>query len=83
MSAGSFAFVTLLPLAMTALAPAHSLIPWVSGRSLFLLALPGEVAAWAGGAGRLLGAWWVTFWRCPGDGDHGGPRPRSAARDLR
>jgi VIT1/CCC1 family predicted Fe2+/Mn2+ transporter len=61
-SAGSFAFGAVLPLAVTALAPAQSLIPWVSGTSLLFLALLGAVAARAGGAGMLVGAWRVTFW---------------------
>ena len=61
-SAGSFAFGALLPLAVTALAPAHALIPLVSGTSLLFLALLGAVAARAGGAGMLVGAWRVTFW---------------------
>ena len=61
-SAGSFAFGAALPLAVTALAPAPSLIAWVSGTSLFFLALLGAVAARAGGAGVLVGAWRVTFW---------------------
>jgi VIT1/CCC1 family predicted Fe2+/Mn2+ transporter len=61
-SAGSFAFGAVLPLAVTALAPEQYLIPWVSGTSLFFLALLGTVAARAGGAGMLAGAWRVTFW---------------------
>ena len=61
-SAGSFAFGAVLPLAVTALAPPKSLIPWVSGTSLVFLALLGAVAARAGGAGMLVGAWRVTFW---------------------
>jgi VIT1/CCC1 family predicted Fe2+/Mn2+ transporter len=61
-SAGSFAVGALLPLAVTALAPAHGLIFWVSGMSLAFLALLGAVAARVGGAGALLGAWRVTFW---------------------
>jgi vacuolar iron transporter family protein len=61
-SAGSFAFGAVLPLAVTALAPAQSLIPWVSGTSLLFLALLGAVAARAGGAAMLVGALRVTFW---------------------
>jgi vacuolar iron transporter family protein len=61
-SAGSFAFGAVLPLAVAALAPTQSLIPWVSGTSLFFLALLGAVAARAGGAAILVGAWRVTFW---------------------
>lgn len=61
-SAASFAVGAVLPLAVTALAPAQSLIPWISGTALFFLALLGAVAARAGGAGVLIGAWRVTFW---------------------
>lgn len=61
-SAASFAVGALLPLAVTALAPTHNLIPWVSGASLTFLALLGSVAAQVGGAGILKGAWRVTFW---------------------
>jgi VIT1/CCC1 family predicted Fe2+/Mn2+ transporter len=61
-SAGSFAFGAVLPLAVTAVAPAQSLMVWVSGASLFFLAMLGVTAAWAGGAGLLVGAWRVTFW---------------------
>jgi VIT1/CCC1 family predicted Fe2+/Mn2+ transporter len=56
-SAGSFAVGAVLPLA-----PAQSLIAWVSGTSFFFLALLGAVAARAGGAGVLVGAWRVSFW---------------------
>ena len=61
-SAGSFAVGALLPLVVTALAPSQSLIPWVSGTSIVFLAMLGAVAARAGGAGVLVGAWRVTFW---------------------
>ena len=61
-SAGSFAFGAVLPLAVTAIAPAQSPMVWVSGASLLFLALLGATAAWAGGAGLLVGAWRVTFW---------------------
>jgi len=61
-SAASFAVGAALPLAVTALAPAQSLIPWISGTALFFLASLGAVAARAGGAGVLMGAWRVTFW---------------------
>jgi VIT1/CCC1 family predicted Fe2+/Mn2+ transporter len=61
-SAASFAVGAALPLAVTALAPAQSLIPWISGTALFFLALLGAVAARAGGAGVLMGAWRVSFW---------------------
>jgi len=61
-SAASFAVGAALPLAVTALAPAQSLIPWVSGTSLAFLALLGAVAARVGGAAVAMGAWRVTFW---------------------
>ena len=61
-SAASFAVGAALPLAVTALAPAHGLIFWVSGMSLAFLALLGAVAARVGGADLLTGAWRVTFW---------------------
>jgi vacuolar iron transporter family protein len=61
-SAASFAVGALLPLAVTALAPAQGLIPWVSGTSLVFLALLGAIAARVGGAGALIGASRVTFW---------------------
>jgi VIT1/CCC1 family predicted Fe2+/Mn2+ transporter len=51
-----------LPLGVTALAPEHGLIFWVSGMSLVFLALLGVVAARIGGAGAVIGAWRVTFW---------------------
>ena len=61
-SAASFAVGAALPLAVTALAPAQSLIPWVSGTSLAFLALLGAVAARAGGAPMSMGACRVTVW---------------------
>ena len=61
-SAASFAVGALLPLVVTALAPAQGLIALVSGTSLAFLALLGAVAARVGGAGVLTGAWRVTFW---------------------
>jgi vacuolar iron transporter family protein len=61
-SAGSFALGALLPLAVTVLAPATSLMPWVAGTSIGFLAALGAVAARAGAANVLAGAWRVTFW---------------------
>jgi vacuolar iron transporter family protein len=61
-SAASFAVGAALPLAVTALAPGRSLIFWVAGTSVAFLALLGAVAARAGGASVLKGAWRVTFW---------------------
>jgi vacuolar iron transporter family protein len=61
-SAGSFAVGAVLPLVVTAFAPAAALILLVSGTSLLFLALLGGLAARAGGAGVMLGALRVTFW---------------------
>jgi VIT1/CCC1 family predicted Fe2+/Mn2+ transporter len=61
-SAGSFAVGAVLPLVVTAIAPATGLIPLVSGTSLLFLALLGGLAARAGGSGVTLGAIRVTFW---------------------
>ena len=61
-SAASFAVGAALPMAVATLAPMHFMIHWVSGTSLFFLALLGAVAARVGGANVLMGAWRVTFW---------------------
>lgn len=61
-SAASFAAGAALPLAVTAVVPAAALIAWVTGTSLLFLALLGAMAARAGGANMLTGAWRVTFW---------------------
>ena len=61
-SAASFAVGAVLPLAAVALAPERMLIPWVSGSTLVFLAVLGAMAARAGGASVLPGAWRVTFW---------------------
>ena len=61
-SAASFAVGAALPLAVIALAPAQGLVAWVAVTSLLFLALLGAMAARAGGAGMLAGAWRVTFW---------------------
>ena len=61
-SAGSFALGAVMPLLVTAVAPAARLIPLVSGTSLVFLALLGGLAARAGGAGVTMGAIRVTFW---------------------
>ena len=61
-SAGSFAIGAIMPLLITAIAPATRLIPLVSGTSLVFLALLGGLAAHAGGAGVLMGAIRVMFW---------------------
>jgi VIT1/CCC1 family predicted Fe2+/Mn2+ transporter len=61
-SAGSFALGALMPLLVTAIAPAEGLIALVAVSSLALLALLGGLAARAGGAGVMVGAMRVTFW---------------------
>jgi len=61
-SAASFGVGALLPLAVAIVAPAHSVIAWVSGMSLVFLALLGALSAYVGGASAVLGAWRVTFW---------------------
>ena len=61
-SAAAFAAGAALPLLVAAVAPASSLLVWVSGTALVFLALLGGVAARTGGAGVLVGAWRVTFW---------------------
>ena len=61
-SAGSFAAGAAMPLLVTAIAPASSLLYFVSGTSLFFLALLGGLAAHVGGAGIAVGAVRVTFW---------------------
>lgn len=61
-SAASFALGAVLPLAVTALVPGPQLVWWISGTALAFLALLGAIAARAGGADVLAGAWRVTFW---------------------
>lgn len=61
-SAASFTIGAAMPLLVTLLAPAASLIPLVSGTSLVFLAVLGGVAAHAGGACLTAGAMRVTFW---------------------
>src|SRR5664279_2585090 len=61
-SAASFAGGAALPLLVTWLAPAASLVWWVAGAALVFLALLGVVAARTGGAAPLRGAVRVTFW---------------------
>ena len=51
-----------MPLVVTAIAPATTLIPFVAGSSLAFLALLGGLAAHTGGAGVILGALRVAFW---------------------
>ncbi|MDP2033485.1 MAG: VIT family protein [Polaromonas sp.] len=61
-SAASFAVGAALPLGVAVLAPSTQLIPWVAATSLLFLALLGGIAARAGGAPVLAGAWRVSFW---------------------
>jgi VIT1/CCC1 family predicted Fe2+/Mn2+ transporter len=61
-SAASFAVGGALPLLVAAMVPEPSLIYFVSGASLFFLALLGGLAARVGGAGVAAGAIRVTFW---------------------
>ena len=61
-SAASFAVGAALPLMATAMVPASTLIPVVSGTSLVFLAILGGVAARVGGASVATGAMRVTFW---------------------
>jgi vacuolar iron transporter family protein len=61
-SAGSFAVGAVMPLSVSALAPAASLIISVSGTSLIFLALLGALAARAGGASVTPSVIRVTFW---------------------
>ena len=61
-SAASFTAGAALPLVVAALAPASMLTAVVSGSSLIFLAGLGALAAHAGGAPVVAGAWRVTFW---------------------
>ena len=61
-SAASFAVGAAMPLLVTVLAPEAGLLFFVSGSSLFFLALLRAVAARAGGAPVTVGAIRVTFW---------------------
>ena len=61
-SAASFVVGAVLPLAVTIIAPTHSVVPWISGTSLLFLASLGGIAAKAGGANIFIGAWRVTLW---------------------
>ena len=58
----SMAVGAALPLVVTAIAPAATLVPLVAGTSLAFLALLGGLAAHTGGARVTLGAMRVTFW---------------------
>lgn len=61
-SAITFATGAALPVMLTLIAPLENIATFISGGSLFLLALLGSIAAAAGGANLLIGAIRVTFW---------------------
>lgn len=61
-SAMSFVVGAILPVVVTLLVSLEQVILWVSLMSLIFLAVLGAIAAKAGGASLLLGAWRVTFW---------------------
>jgi VIT1/CCC1 family predicted Fe2+/Mn2+ transporter len=61
-SAASFTTGAALPLGMALIAPVQHAIWVISGASLVSLGLLGALAAHAGGASKLKGAWRVTFW---------------------
>jgi vacuolar iron transporter family protein len=61
-SAASFAVGAAMPLLVTAIVPASTLILLVAGTSLVFLAILGGLAARVGGAGMTTGALRVTFW---------------------
>jgi VIT1/CCC1 family predicted Fe2+/Mn2+ transporter len=61
-SAATFAIGASLPLLITLISPASSIVPLVAGGSLVFLALMGAVAARVGGANMLIGAGRVAFW---------------------
>ncbi|WP_395688886.1 VIT family protein [Caenimonas koreensis] len=61
-SAASFAAGAAMPLLVVVLAPAAGLIYSLFATSLVFLAALGAIAAQAGGANALVGAWRLTFW---------------------
>jgi VIT1/CCC1 family predicted Fe2+/Mn2+ transporter len=61
-SAASFAVGAALPLLVSSVAQQRELIPFVAGTSLLFLAFLGGLAARAGGAEIMKGAFRVTFW---------------------
>ena len=62
MSALAFSIGALLPLAAVMLAPPARVETLTIATTLVGLALSGGLAAWAGGAPVLRGAWRVVFW---------------------
>jgi VIT1/CCC1 family predicted Fe2+/Mn2+ transporter len=61
-SAATFSVGAALPLAISAIVPAGTIIPSVTVASLLCLGALGALAASAGGAGRWRAAFRVTFW---------------------
>ena len=61
-SAATFSVGAALPLVITAIAPAGTIIPVVAAASLVCLAALGALAASAGGASRWRATVRVTFW---------------------
>ena len=61
-SAGTFAVGAAVPLVMVVVAPETTVVPFVVGSSLLCLTLLGTLAAGAGGARKIVGAWRVLFW---------------------
>lgn len=61
-SATSFILGAALPVTVTLMVTLENVILWVSIMSLVFLAALGAIAAKAGGAPLLAGAWRVTFW---------------------
>jgi heavy metal translocating P-type ATPase len=61
-SAAMFAVGAALPLLIVVFAPVADLIVFVSSASLLFLVLLGVLAAYAGGAGIIKGAFRVAFW---------------------
>jgi vacuolar iron transporter family protein len=61
-SAGSFAIGATMPIFVVLVVPEASIIDFVVGTSLILLALMGALAAKAGGAPKLKATIRVTFW---------------------
>lgn len=61
-SAATFAVGAAIPLVVVLLVPAHTLIPFVIGTSIVLLALLGGFGAYAGGAPVAKAAFRVMIW---------------------
>lgn len=61
-SAASFAAGAAMPLAVVAMAPQASLLPWTVATSMAFLALLGAVAARIGGTPMARSVWRVALW---------------------